>query len=245
MFAKFIAGVLSLCGRAQKEELELEPMVWCDSGCAHRHHGQADDALLRAREDERLFKVHGRWCNFKTQAKGWRICLATAVMLEPLENQVRAELTLRAQERCLSREPIQAPEKPQYRDSFKQPNDLVPDWENRMNLPPEDQVSTPGKSAKLRFSSKHLTQKYDVHAPACVIRRAEKEKEPRAVELDPTASLSLGRVHPKARDKRPSAQDVWAKHRHIVDYTRPSHPSQAAQVRSVSYASQSRFFGNW
>ncbi|KAG9920003.1 hypothetical protein KCU98_g22413, partial [Aureobasidium melanogenum] len=145
-------------------------------------------------------------------------------MLEPLENQVRAELTLRAQERCLSKEPIQAPEKPQYRNSFKQPNDLVPDWENRMNLPPEDQVSTPGKSAKLRFSSKHLTQKYDVHAPACIIRRAEQEKEPRAVELDPTASLSLGRVHPKARDKRPSAQDVWAKHRHIVDYTRPHTP---------------------
>lgn len=211
----------------------MEPMVWCDSGCA-QHHGQDDEAQLRAREDERLYKVHGRWCNFKTQVKGWRVCLATATILEPLENQVRAELTLRAQERCLSREPIQAPEKPQYRNSFKQPNDLVPDWEVRMNLPPEDQVSTPGREAKLRFSSKHLTQKYDVDAPACIIPRAEQKKE--SAELDPTASLSLGRVHPKARE-RTSAQDVWAKHSHVVDYTTPPTPIQIPRpkLRSDSF----------
>ncbi|CAD0083951.1 unnamed protein product [Aureobasidium vineae] len=121
MFAKFITGVLTLCGRAQEEANDLKPIVSCNHGCASKRHGHADAAQLRAQEDERLFKVHGRWCNFKTQVKGWRVCLATAVLLEPLENESR-----------------------------EQPSDLVPDWEAAMKLPPEDQVSTPVKAAKLR-----------------------------------------------------------------------------------------------
>jgi hypothetical protein len=246
MFAKFIAGVLTLCGRAQEEANDLKPIVSCNHGCASKRHGHADAAQMRAQEDERLFKIHGSWCNFKTQAKGWRVCLATAVMLEPLKNEVRAKLTLEAQERCISEEPFQAPEEAQYRMSREQPRDLVPGWEDSMELPPEDQVSTPVKVAKLRFSSKHISQKYDVDAPACIIRRAEK-KESRIVELaiEPTSSLSLGRVHPKARGSRPSAHDVWAKHEHLVDYTRPSHPSPSAQERSVAYSSRVRFMERW
>ena len=102
MFAKLIAGVLTLCGRAQEKADDLKPIVSCNHGCASKRHGHADAEQMRAQEDERLFKVHGSWCNFKTQAKGWRICLATAVLLEPLKNEVRANLTLKAQERCLS-----------------------------------------------------------------------------------------------------------------------------------------------
>ncbi|THX19236.1 hypothetical protein D6D12_10749 [Aureobasidium pullulans] len=147
MLAKFIVSVLSLCGRAQKEEAELLPMVRCDFGCD--------------------VHVHGRSHN---------------------------------------------------RREFKRPRRAI-GWEGRMGIPPQDLVSTHVKVSKLRFSNEHQVQKYDVHGPPCVVRRAEQVGGLRAgAFVWPDGSLSLGRVHPKARN-RTNASDVWSTHGHMVSYT--------------------------
>ncbi|THY02745.1 hypothetical protein D6D01_10270 [Aureobasidium pullulans] len=157
MLAKFIVSVLSLCGRAQKEEAELLPMVRCDFGCDVHVHGRSAD------------------------------------------------------ECC-------APELPHNRREFRRPRRAI-GWEGRMGIPPQDLVSTHVKVSKLRFSNKHQVQKYDVHGPPCIVRRAEQVGGLRAgAFVWPDGSLSLGRVHPKARN-RTNASDVWSTHGHMVSYT--------------------------
>lgn len=203
MLAKFIVSVLSLCGRAQKEEAELLPMVRCDFGCDVHVHGRSADECSKPREPEKVevpevSKEHGSFCKLK--------------------HEVSTLLSIRVQERCLSKAPLQAPELPHNRREFRRPRRAI-GWEGRMGIPPQDLVSTHVKVSKLRFSNEHQVQKYDVHGPPCIVRRAEQFGGLRAgAFVWPDGSLSLGRVHPKARN-RTNASDVWSTHGHMVSYT--------------------------
>ncbi|KAI5195974.1 hypothetical protein E4T39_07996 [Aureobasidium subglaciale] len=207
MFANIVASILALCGRAQKEERELVPMVYCDFGCGVHKHGRANDEESKPRErvvadlTEVPEKEYGRYCRFK--------------------QEVRTQLSCKAQERCLSKAPLQAPELPDFHRRDTRRPCKAQNWMSTMGIPHENPLwEKPIRDPpRLRFLPEHQVQKYDVDGPPFIVRRSEDGKGSRAVEfVSPVCSLSFGRVHPKARD-RTNAEDEWSNHGHMVDYS--------------------------
>ncbi|GAB7353210.1 hypothetical protein MBLNU459_g3732t1 [Dothideomycetes sp. NU459] len=200
-FSCFSAAAAAASSESEEMPAYLTPMVMCRApeavvGCANKF----------GRNDNFSKDVYGIQIFTQPQKKRswWRkLALCLGCISDP------------ESENCFS-QPLQAPEHPRDRRVPASAPASAPAPAAAMRKPAPQNP----KPRRVSFAATHRAQLYDIQAPASALKREDAGEWSHPEDgITPTSSANLGnRVHPKARDKHHSVQDVWATHTHRQDY---------------------------